>query len=87
MQSQTTSQLVIQSHTVVTAGHPELRHITADHAESHHVTADHPETCHVLSVTPRYSRSVLQYPSLVSSVRDAPLVSARAAGIPKPNSL
>ncbi len=68
----------------VTAGHPELRHITADHAESHHVTADHPESCHVLSVTPRYSRSVLQYPSLVSSVRDAPLVSARAAGIPKP---
>ncbi len=29
-------------------------------------------------------KSVLQYPSLASSVRDAPLVSARTAGIPKP---
>ncbi len=36
-------------------------------------------------VTPRYPRSVLQYPSLVSSVRDAPVVSARAAGISKPS--
>ncbi len=36
------------------------------------------------SVTPRDLRSVLRVPCLVSSVRDAPLVSARAAGIPKP---
>ncbi len=49
-----------------------------------HVTADHPESCDVLFVTSRYSRSVLRFPSLISSVRDAPLVSARAAGIPKP---
>ncbi len=67
----------------VTAVHPESRHI-AGHPESRHVTAGHPETCHVLSVTPRHSRSVLRVPSLVSSVRDAPLVSAHAAGIPKP---
>ncbi len=36
------------------------------------------------SVTPRNLRSVLRVPCLVSSVRDAPLVSAIAAGIPKP---
>ncbi len=36
------------------------------------------------SVTPRNLRSVLRVPCLVSSVRDAPLVSACAAGIPKP---
>ncbi len=68
----------------ITADHPESLHITADHPESLHVTANQPESCHVLSATPRYSRSVLQYPSRISSVRDAPLVSARAAGIPKP---
>ncbi len=45
------------------------------------------ESCHVLSVASRSSRSVLQYPSLVSSVRDAPVVSARTAGIPKPTHL
>ncbi len=56
----------------ITAGHPESHHVTADHPESRHVTTDHPEPCHVtadqpesrhiLSATPRYSRSVLQYP-------------------------
>ncbi len=64
---------------------PESLHVSADLPESLHVTVDHPESCHVLSITPRYSRSVLRFPSLVSSVRDAPLVSACAAGIPKPN--
>ncbi len=68
----------------ITADLPESCHISADLPESCHITADLPESCHVLSATPRYSRSVLQYPSRVSSVRDAPLVSARAAGIPKP---
>ncbi|ROJ78829.1 hypothetical protein DPX16_15354 [Anabarilius grahami] len=48
-------------------------------ASSRHITPDHPESCHVLSVAPKYLRSVLRYPS----VRDTPLVSARAAGIPK----
>ncbi len=67
----------------VSADLPESHHVTAHHPESHHVTADHPESCNVLSLTPRYSRSVLRFPSLVSSVRDVPLVSARAAGIPK----
>ncbi len=67
---------------------PEQKTTTAEQMttrpEPRHVTAEQPESCHVLSVTPRYSRSVLQYPNLVCSVRDAPLVSARAAGIPKP---
>ncbi len=36
------------------------------------------------SVTPRNLRSVPRVPGLISSVRDAPLVSTRAAGIPKP---
>ncbi len=62
---------------------PEPLHVTADHPESLHITADQPESCHVLSAIPIFSRLVLQYPSLVSSVRDAPLVSAHAAGIPK----
>ncbi len=62
---------------------PESLHVSADHPESHHVTADNPESCNNLPLTPRYSRSVLRFPSLVSSVRDVPLVSARAAGIPK----
>ncbi len=68
----------------VSADLPESHHVSADLPESHHVSADLPESCDVLSVTSRYSRSVLRFPSLVSSVRDAPLVSARAAGIPKP---
>ncbi len=63
---------------------PESLHVTADHPEPRHITAAHPESCEVLSVISRYSRSVLRFPSLVSSVRDAPLVSACAAGIPKP---
>ncbi len=62
---------------------PESLQDSAHPPESLHVTVDHPESCHVLSITPRYSRSVLRFPSLVSSVRDAPLVSARAAGIPR----
>ncbi len=91
-QNLVTSLLIFQSHISaahpesrhVSADHPKSRHVTADHPKSRQVTADHPETCDVLSVTPRYSRSVLRYPSLVSSVKDAPLVSAHAAGIPKP---
>ncbi len=67
----------------VSADLPESLHVSADHPESHHVTADHPESFNVLSLTHRYSRSVLRFPSLVSSVRDVPPVSARAAGIPK----
>ncbi len=59
---------------------PESLHVIADHPEPCHVTADHSETCDVLFVTSRDSRSVLQF----SSVRDAPLVSVRSAGIPKP---
>ncbi|KAF4100023.1 hypothetical protein G5714_018219 [Onychostoma macrolepis] len=42
-----------------------------------HVSADLPDT-------PRSSRSVFHYPSLMSSLRDVPLVSAHTAGIPKP---
>ncbi len=68
----------------VSADLPESLHVSADLPESLHVSADHPESCCVQSVTPRYSRSVLRVPSLVSSVREAPLVSAHAAGIPKP---
>ncbi len=73
----------------VTADQPESHHVTADQPESHHVTALLPESLHVSaempeSVTPRNLRSVLRVPCLVSSVRDAPLVSARTAGIPKP---
>ncbi len=79
------SQVTIdrQSHHV-SADLPESHHVSADLPESHNVSADLPESCDVLSVSSRYSRSVLRFPSLVSSVRDAPLVSARAAGIPKP---
>ncbi len=80
--SQVTVDLPESSH--VTADLPVSSHVSAVHLESCHVTADRPEFCHVLSVAPRSSRSVLRYPSLVSSVRDAPLVSARTAGIPKP---
>ncbi len=63
-----------QSHHV-SADLPESHHVSADLPESYHVTTDLPESCDVLSVTSRYSRSVLRFPSLVSSVRDAPLVS------------
>ncbi len=79
------SQVTIdhQSHHV-SADLPESHHVSADLPESHHVSADLPESCDDLSVTSRYSRSVLRFPSLVSSVMDAPLVSACAAGIPKP---
>ncbi|KAL0193382.1 hypothetical protein M9458_011678, partial [Cirrhinus mrigala] len=42
-----------------------------------HVTSDCPESRHFTSAAPRSS-------SLVSSVRDPPLVFSRAAGIPKP---
>ncbi len=68
----------------VSADLPESHHVSTDLPESHHISADNPESCDVLSVTSRYSRSVLRFPSLVSSVRDAPLVSALAADIPKP---
>ncbi len=68
----------------VSADLPESLHITSDHPELRHITADQPESCHVLSATSRYPRSVLQYPRLASSVEDPPLLSVRAAGIPKP---
>ncbi|KAI2654014.1 Mitochondrial pyruvate carrier 1 [Labeo rohita] len=58
----------------VSAVRPESHYILAEHPESCHATEDHPESCHVLYVASRFSRSVLLYPSLVSSVRDAPLV-------------
>ncbi len=67
----------------ISAHPPESLHVSAHPPESLHITVDHPESCHVLSITPRYSGSVLRFPSLVSSVRDAPLVSAHAAGIPR----
>ncbi len=54
---------------------------SADHLEVRHVSPVHPKSGHLLSTAPR---SVFRFPSLMSSVRDAPLVSARAAGIPKP---
>ncbi|KAF4095123.1 hypothetical protein G5714_024201 [Onychostoma macrolepis] len=52
--------------------------------ESGHVSADLPESGHVSVDTTRSSRSVFHYSSLISSLRDSPLVSARTAGIPKP---
>ncbi len=84
--SHESSQVTADRHesSQVTADRHESSQVTADRHESLHVAADQPVSCHILSATPRYSRSVLQYPSLASSVRDAPLVSARAAGIPKP---
>ncbi len=85
------SQTTVDRHESIhlTADQPESHHVTADQPESHHITADQPESLHVSaempeSVTPRDLRSVLRVPCLVSSVRDAQLVSARAAGIPKP---
>ncbi len=84
-QSHVTSQLIVQRHVTSSAELPEPCHVSADLPESRYATADRPESRHILSVAPRSSRSVLQYSSLVSSVRDAPLVSARTAGIPKPS--
>ncbi|KAL0203330.1 hypothetical protein M9458_001348, partial [Cirrhinus mrigala] len=52
-----------------------------------HVTSDHPESSHIPSAGPRSSRSVHHNPSLISCLRDAPLVSAHSAGIPKPTHL
>ncbi len=73
----------------VSALQPESLHVSAHQPEPLHVSAELPEPLHVSaempeSVTPRDLRSVLRVPCLVSSVRDAPLVSACAAGIPKP---
>ncbi len=72
----------------VSALQPESLRVSALQPESLHVSALQPEPLHVSaelpeSITPRDLRSVLRTPCLVSSVRDAPLVSARAAGIPK----
>ncbi len=70
----------------ISALQPESLHVAALQPESLHVAALQPESLHVSaelpeSITPRDLRSVLRVPCLVSSVRDAPLVSARAAGI------
>ncbi|KAL0203327.1 hypothetical protein M9458_001345, partial [Cirrhinus mrigala] len=59
----------------------------SNRAEPRHVTSDHPESSHIPSAGPRSSRSVHHNPSLISCLRDAPLVSARSAGIPKPTHL
>ncbi len=82
IQSYVTSQLIIQSHTVsqlFIQSDVKSQLIIQSHTTSQMIIQSP-----VMSVTPRYSRSVLRFPSLVSSVRDAPLVSACAAGIPKP---
>ncbi len=75
----------------VSSVHPKSIHVSAVRPESllisaqlRHIIAGHPETCHILSVTPRYPRPVHRVPSLVSSVRNAPLVFAHAAGNLKP---
>ncbi len=65
----------------ISADRPEHCHVSADHLEVRNVSPVHPKSGHLLSTAPR---SVFRFPSLMSSVRDAPLVSARAAGIPKP---
>ncbi len=65
--------------TQLAALQPAPPNIKALQSEPRHGTAKLPE-----SVTPRDSRSILRVPCLVSSVRDVPLVSAHAAGIPKP---
>ncbi len=85
------SQVTVDRHesSQVTVDRHESGHVSALQPESLHVSALQPESLHVSaelpeSVTPRDLRSVLRVPCLVSSVRDAPLVSARAAGIPKP---
>ncbi len=72
----------------VTAEQPESLHDSAPQPESFHVSAPQPEPLHVSaeppeSIPPRDLRSVLRVPCLISSVRDAPLVSVRTAGIPK----
>ncbi len=74
----TTVDLHVSSQVTVDLHQPESRHVSAHQPEPLHVSAELPE-----SITPRDLRSVLRTPCLVSSVRDAPLVSARAAGIPK----
>ncbi len=66
------SQLIAQSFIAVDRPEPRL------------VAVDRPESGYFLSAETRSSRSVFRYPSLVYSVRDATLVSARTAGIPKP---
>ncbi|XP_058639016.1 uncharacterized protein LOC131544658 isoform X1 [Onychostoma macrolepis] len=91
------SQVTVGRHqpSHVSADHPESLHVSADLLKSshvtavrpesqHHVPADLPESGHVRADTPRSSRSVFHYSSLISSLRDSPLVSARTAGIPKP---
>ncbi|ROL42895.1 hypothetical protein DPX16_10951 [Anabarilius grahami] len=63
-----------QSHAF--ADRPEPSHAFADRPEHRHVSADRPEPRHV-------SGSVRKRLGLRSSVADPPLISARAAGIPK----
>ncbi len=71
----------------------ESHHVPADRPEFHRSWPSRasPRRCWssrvwllLLSAETRSSRSVFRYPSLVYSVRDATLVSARTAGIPKP---
>ncbi len=66
--SSVTGNLHKSSH--VSTDRHEAIHISSDHPEPCHVTADHPKSCDVLFVTSRDSRSVLRFPSLVSSVRE-----------------
>ncbi|ROL50212.1 hypothetical protein DPX16_19016 [Anabarilius grahami] len=71
----------------VSADRSEPRHVSADLPESRHVSADLPESRHVSVVRPEsrhVSGSVQERRALRSSVADPPLISARAAGIPKP---
>ncbi|KAL0168874.1 hypothetical protein M9458_037096, partial [Cirrhinus mrigala] len=65
---------------------PEPRHVTLDHPEPHQVTSDRPEPRHVTSsrVT---SHPICCNQFIKVSLRDAPLMSARSAGIPKPTHL
>ncbi|KAA0713081.1 hypothetical protein E1301_Tti008608 [Triplophysa tibetana] len=64
----------------------EKLHTTADHPEPRHVTANRPEPHPILYVAPRSSRSVIRHFSVVSSVRDALLVSPKPthSGLPVP---
>ncbi len=86
-QSHFTSQLIIQSHftsQLIIQCHFTSQLICQSHFTSQLIFQSHFMPQLIFQSHFRYSRSLLRVPSLVSSVRDAPLVSAHAAGIPKP---